>query len=169
MTDYYLIFVTQNDPSYAATEAQDWTQERDRQQTSYIKNDGQSLDGYKKAWEDLSAKLEAGKDEYIYSTDNKYLANEENVKDDVDLFSEGMELFKAGKIREAILAFEAEVKKDGSNSEAWRMLGKYSFYLSIFLYYFYICFNFLFISPFHTLRFNFLLYPGQDTNSQSLI
>lgn len=81
------------------------------------------MDGYKKAWEDLSAKLEAGKDEYIYSTDNKYLANEENIKDDIDLFSEGMELFKAGKIRKAILAFEAEVKKDGSNSEAWRMLG----------------------------------------------
>lgn len=91
------------------------------------------MDGYKKAWEDLSAKLEAGKDEYIYSTGNKYLANEENVKDDVDLFSEGMELFKAGKIREAILAFEAEVKKDGSNSEAWRMLGTYSFYLSFCL------------------------------------
>ena len=124
MTYYYLIFITQNDPSYAATEAQDWTQERDRQQTSYIKNDGQSVDGYKKAWEDLSAKLEAGTDEYTYTTDNKYLANEENVKDNADLFSEGMELFKAGKIREAILAFEAEVKKDGSNSEAWRMLGQ---------------------------------------------
>ena len=121
------------------------------------------MDGYKKAWEDLSAKLEAGKDEYIYSTGNKYLANEENVKDDVDLFSEGMELFKAGKIREAILAFEAEVKKDGSNSEAWRMLGTYSFYLSFFLSsffflsfstLFYFCFYFLFISLFHTLRFN---------------
>jgi hypothetical protein len=106
------------------------------------------LDGYKKAWEDLSAKLEAGKDEYIYSTDNKYLADEENVKDDVDLFSEGMELFKAGKIREAILAFEAEVKKDGSNSEAWRMLGTYSFNLSFCL------------SLYLIFRCNFLFYSG---------
>lgn len=82
------------------------------------------MEGYKKAWENLSAKLEAGKDEYIYSTDNKYLANQENIEDNVDLFSQGMEFFKAGKIREAILAFEAEVKKDGSNSEGWRMLGR---------------------------------------------
>ena len=129
------------------------------------------MDGYKKAWEDLSAKLEAGKDEYIYSNDNKYLANEENVKD-VDLFSEGMELFKAGKIREAILAFEAEVKKDGSNSEAWRMLGTHSIFLSFFLFsislsfvlfsifflslfiFFNVCFYFSRIPLFPTLRYN---------------
>lgn len=145
---------TQNNPSYEATDAQDWTQERDRQQTSYINNDGQSLEGYKKAWENLSAKLEAGKDEYIYSTDNKYLENQENVEDNKDLFSQGMEFFKAGKIREAILAFEAEVKKDGSNSEGWRMLGKHIssfFFLPSSLVFL------LFFIHFFTLLFDFQL------------
>jgi hypothetical protein len=133
------------------------------------------LDGYKKAWEDLSAKLEAGKDEYIYSTDNKYLANEENVKDDVDLFSEGMELFKAGKIREAILAFEAEVKKDGSNSEAWRMLGTYSFYLSFYFSFYLsllfsmsVCILYLFLF-FIVFDIKSYLYAAHHRSLQSLI
>lgn len=111
----------------------DWTAERDRQQkeygiqrtyTSEISNDGQSLEGYKKAWEDLSAKLEAGKDDYIFATTNPYVRTEsEHDGEIVDLFAQGMTLFKEGKIREAVLAFEGELQKDRSSSEAWRMLG----------------------------------------------
>lgn len=120
----------QNDPSYAATDAVDWSSERDRQQQAYqhstdtseIKQDGQSLEGYRKAWENLSAKLEAGKDDYLFQPNNKYLSDT-GKSDTPDLFSEGMRLFKEGKIREAVVAFEAEAQRDSSNSEAWRMLG----------------------------------------------
>ena len=116
-----------------STDAVDWTAERESQQekyglqrtyTSEISNDGQSLEGYKKAWENLSAKLEAGKDDYIFATANPYVqAVTENDAGATDLFSQGMALFNEGKIREAVLAFEGELQKDKSNSEAWRMLG----------------------------------------------
>lgn len=123
----------QNDPNYAATDAPDWSAERDRQQQVYehstdtteIRHDGQSLEGYRKAWENVSAKLEAGKDDYLFQPNNKYLSDSSNAKIQ-DLFSEGMRLFKEGKIREAVIAFEAEAQRDGTNSEAWRMLGAYS-------------------------------------------
>jgi peroxin-5 len=34
-----------------------------------------------------------------------------------------MASFEAGRIKEAILAFEAELQVNDENSEAWRMLG----------------------------------------------
>ena len=108
-----------------STDAVDWTAERERQQEKYgINNEGQSLEGYKKAWENLSAKLEAGKDDYIFATANPYVQTvTENDAGATDLFSQGMALFEEGKIREAVLAFEGELQKDKGNSESWRMLG----------------------------------------------
>ncbi|CAM9363071.1 unnamed protein product [Phaeothamnion confervicola] len=41
-----------------------------------------------------------------------------------DLFAEGIRLFEAGDIAEAVLCFEAELQRDPGNSEAWRMLGQ---------------------------------------------
>jgi hypothetical protein len=92
--------------------------------TTEIRHDGQSLEGYRKAWENLSAKLEGGKDDYLFQPNNKYLTDTSNGET-LDLFSEGMRLFKEGKIREAVTAFEAEAQRDGTNSEAWRMLGTF--------------------------------------------
>ena len=129
----------QNDPNYQSGDAVDWNAERERQQEAYgiqrtytteINNDGQSLEGYKKAWESLSNKLEAGKDEYVFLSENKYvrasqiLENNQNNEENIDLFGRGMELFQEGKIREAVLVFEANVQEDKENSEAWRMLGR---------------------------------------------
>jgi len=34
-----------------------------------------------------------------------------------------MALFEAGELRQAVLAFEAEVQRAPHNAEAWRMLG----------------------------------------------
>jgi len=38
-------------------------------------------------------------------------------------YERGLELFEAGKLAEAILAFEAAVGKDATHADAWRMLG----------------------------------------------
>ena len=118
-----------NNPAYSASDAVDWSSERNRQEEAYahhtdtseIKNDGQSLEGYRKAWESLSDKLEAGKDNYAFTPNNKYVTDSKDLPG--DLFEEGMKLFKEAKIREAVLAFEAEAQRDPGNSEAWRMLG----------------------------------------------
>ncbi len=53
---------------------------------------------------------------YTFLDENKYLKNE-------SAFEEGMKLFNDGRLLEAIMAFEAVVTEDPSNSEAWRMLG----------------------------------------------
>ena len=104
--------------------------ERERQQEQYglhrtytteINNDGQSLEGYQKAWENLSTKLEAPKNDYTFTPNNKYKNTE--VTERKDFFDEGMVLFGEGKIREAVLAFEADLQEDQTRSEAWRMLG----------------------------------------------
>ena len=45
--------------------------------------------------------------------------------DEIDLLSEGMRLFEAGDVREAILAFESHLQNvDPDSSDAWRMLGQ---------------------------------------------
>lgn len=58
------------------------------------------------------------------TTYNGYRMSEENtyVADD-NCFEKGMELFKRGDVREAILAFEAATKQDDTDANAWHMLG----------------------------------------------
>jgi tetratricopeptide (TPR) repeat protein len=58
---------------------------------------------------------------YQFSTATAAAA--ESVEAGDDAFARGMELFEAGRVREALLAFEQEVQRDRDNSEAWRMLG----------------------------------------------
>mmetsp|Transcript_12240 Transcript_12240/g.19777 ORF Transcript_12240/g.19777 Transcript_12240/m.19777 type:complete len:610 (-) Transcript_12240:40-1869(-) len=53
---------------------------------------------------------------YEMMSDNKF-TSEDNP------YERGLELFKAGEISDAILAFEAAVTKDTSHADAWRMLG----------------------------------------------
>eukprot|EP00823_Brevimastigomonas_motovehiculus_P008226 TRINITY_DN74_c4_g1_i1.p1 TRINITY_DN74_c4_g1~~TRINITY_DN74_c4_g1_i1.p1 ORF type:complete len:728 (+),score=194.19 TRINITY_DN74_c4_g1_i1:133-2316(+) len=54
---------------------------------------------------------------YGFAETNPYL----NSKDPM---AEGIKLLKEGKLKEAILAFEAEVQKNPENAEAWRYLGE---------------------------------------------
>lgn len=56
---------------------------------------------------------------YELQADNKY----KEIEDEDNLFALGMDLFKRGELKDAILAFQAVVDKDISNSEGWRMLG----------------------------------------------
>ncbi|GBG26205.1 Peroxisomal targeting signal 1 receptor [Hondaea fermentalgiana] len=67
------------------------------------------------AWSDTQTSNLADRP-YEMLGDNKF-ANEENP------YERGLELFKAGEIQDAILAFEAAVTKDTTHADAWRMLG----------------------------------------------
>jgi peroxin-5 len=51
------------------------------------------------------------------TADNPYASH-------ADPFSEGVALFEQGHLKEAILAFEAVVTNDPTESEGWRMLGQ---------------------------------------------
>lgn len=52
------------------------------------------------------------------------LAGDNQFAQDADAYERGLELFKAGQLGDAILAFEAAVAQDGTHADAWRMLGK---------------------------------------------
>jgi len=54
--------------------------------------------------------------EYQFAKENNFCSQE-------DPFSLGLQLFKEGKLKPAINAFEAAVQKDVDNAEAWRYLG----------------------------------------------
>merc|ERR1740123_856542 len=57
--------------------------------------------------------------------DPEYLFAEEELKEDLqDAFAEGIRLMKEGNLNEAVLAFEACVRKEPERSEAWRYLGQ---------------------------------------------
>lgn len=110
------------------------------QQDHLKEEDGPSLEGYQRAWDDLSTKLETGQantavDEYFFHEDNPYLQSseasgltEEGLE---DLFKDAMALYQQGKINQAIQAFEAVVQTRQNSSdyneqdsdESWRMLG----------------------------------------------
>jgi tetratricopeptide (TPR) repeat protein len=103
-----------------------------------LEADGPSLEGYQRAWDDLSTKLatgvvDASANEYVFSQDNAFLqeervASQESVE---DLFKDAMELYRQGKVNRAIQAFEAVVQTrqnsndldEQENDECWRMLG----------------------------------------------
>lgn len=51
------------------------------------------------------------------------LASENPFAKDDNPYERGLELFKAGQLANAILAFEAAVTQDGTHADAWRMLG----------------------------------------------
>ena len=118
----------------------DWREERQKQDEQlglqpdhtldYKLDDTISAEGYKNAWENVLANLESGKHVYVFQSNNRYLDklqdishNKNEYQTDRNVFEQGMELYQQGRIREAILAFEAEAQVDLENSEAWRMLG----------------------------------------------
>ena len=133
---------TADDPAYQSTSAVDWREERDRQHQAqgivadnaeellsdvlHSSTSSSSAAGYKQAWDNLSAKLEGlGKDSYQFVPENPYYDSNttSSPSQPGESFERGMELFRAGKVREAILAFEAEVQRDNEHSDGWRMLG----------------------------------------------
>lgn len=80
-------------------------------------------------WESYMNALDPEKNndpKYAFADNNPFLSQNDNkVADDVivDYFSEGKKLMKEGLLNEAILAFEACVKKEEYRSEGWRFLG----------------------------------------------
>eukprot|EP00975_Prorocentrum_lima_P049387 10331368-Prorocentrum_lima.AAC.1 len=40
-----------------------------------------------------------------------------------DPFAEGLKLFEAGELRQAVQAFEAAIRQDTGSARAWHMLG----------------------------------------------
>jgi peroxin-5 len=72
--------------------------------------------GLDQAWSETSVTANLADRPYELAAQNKFASAE-------DPFGRGMELFRAGNLPDAILAFEAAVSQDGSHAEAWRMLG----------------------------------------------
>lgn len=54
---------------------------------------------------------------YDFAAENKF------VEDDVNSFEKGVVYFEEGNIKDAILAFEAELQRDAEHDECWRYLG----------------------------------------------
>lgn len=71
------------------------------------------------AWQNIQYHLENKMREYNFRHANKF---EERPAEE-NLFEQGKELFRTGEVNEAILAFEAAVKRDNDIGEAWHMLG----------------------------------------------
>lgn len=112
---------------------------------------GPSQTGYDEAWEDLKSRLESGalggdaqtsSSDYQFSSGNDYFqamsndiiaaeqlsasTNSNHTEDIIDgMFEKAMDLYRAGKLRDAVLAFEAVVQHERGkeHDEAWRMLG----------------------------------------------
>ena len=58
---------------------------------------------------------------YQFNTENKFISPDTKAQ---ETFEEGVRLFKAGRINDAVLAFEAVVQLEEEHAEAWRMLGQ---------------------------------------------
>ncbi len=103
---------------------------------------GPSKVKYREEWKKLQERLEGldkneTQPEYIFQDSNPYAEGEFSLEgqaagQDVDLdedpseealFRKGVEMYEAGDIQEAILAFEAGVQKRPDNDECWRYLG----------------------------------------------
>ena len=71
------------------------------------------------AWQNIQYHLENKMREYNFRAGNRF----DEPGSDVDLFARGMELFRAGDVNEAVLVFEAAIKRDAQVGEAWHVLG----------------------------------------------
>ena len=58
---------------------------------------------------------------YRFTPENKFLSPDAKAQ---TAFDEGVRLFRAGLINDALLAFEAVVQLEDDHAEAWRMLGQ---------------------------------------------
>ena len=74
-----------------------------------------------RAWEEFQNAMEEKNHnnvsrEYQFHEDNPFLESD-------NPYQEGVALYGAGKLNEAILAFEAQLRKDPKDSNCWRLLG----------------------------------------------
>jgi peroxin-5 len=75
------------------------------------------------AWEASNANLESAwadataAPSYLFDQENPFLGA-------ADAFEQGLALFEQGKLKQAILAFEAVVQQDQTHADGWRMLGQ---------------------------------------------
>lgn len=70
----------------------------------------------------LDSQSSAGsRSRYQFNPENKFISPDTKVQ---ETFEEGVRLFKAGRINDAVLAFEAVVQLEEEHAEAWRMLGQ---------------------------------------------
>jgi tetratricopeptide (TPR) repeat protein len=84
------------------------------------------------AWQRTLDNLSKFEDNYSFREENPFMDQVEALYNDDSkdkdeafqkLYNEGMELYKEGKITEAILVFEAAVRIDTQTSDGWGMLG----------------------------------------------
>jgi peroxin-5 len=93
------------------------------QDSAALENAWGESDELLQAWEESNANLESAWAEatatpsYLFSGDNPFL-------DAADAFEQGLVLFEQGKLKQAILAFEAVVQQDHTHADGWRMLGQ---------------------------------------------
>mmetsp|Transcript_11836 Transcript_11836/g.15414 ORF Transcript_11836/g.15414 Transcript_11836/m.15414 type:complete len:594 (+) Transcript_11836:233-2014(+) len=77
---------------------------------------GEQNNMFNNAWGDAMNSTPVSQQPYEMQTDNPY-------KDNPDAFEIGMEHFKKGELKQAVLAFESVIEEDVTHAEAWRMLG----------------------------------------------
>jgi len=77
---------------------------------------GEQQHMFDNAWGQAVNSAPAAQQPYEMQDNNPY-------KDNADAFQIGMEHFKKGELKEAIMAFESVIEKDVTHAEAWRMLG----------------------------------------------
>ena len=78
--------------------------------------EGASKAGLELAWSNVLQTLQSPQHQYAFREENAYT-------EDSGSYERGLELFKEGRISEAIQAFEATVQRDPEHSEAWFQLG----------------------------------------------
>ncbi|XP_047320093.1 peroxisome biogenesis protein 5-like [Impatiens glandulifera] len=96
----------------------DWADEFGRQVGEGVLGDN---DGWVNSYDEFLNEQKASKEYsdrgvYVFSDMNPYVGHANPLK-------EGQDLFRKGLLSEAVLALEAEVLKNPSNSEGWRLLG----------------------------------------------
>merc|ERR1712228_162511 len=88
-------------------------------------NDPNSVDNMN--WDSYMQAIDPSKGsdpQYQLSDANHYLDEKQNDELEINFFEEGVRLMSSGNLNEAILAFEACIKKEPNRSEAWRYLGQ---------------------------------------------
>lgn len=102
-----------------------------KQSSTEVQDESQlpSKEGYERSWEELAAKLESDSlianrqtNQYVFRENNPHT----NETEDIDsLFEKAVEMYKQGKISDAIYAFEGILQNEQGkeHDESWRMLG----------------------------------------------
>lgn len=134
--DYSNQIVIRKETGTVLEEFNQFIQNEEAHQRQEFDESGPSIEGYHEAWEALKSRLETeetDKGEYAFLRQNNFLDPTKTATEDEidDLFGRGMELYRAGRVNEAIEVFEACVQYEQkglqsdveANTDSWRMLG----------------------------------------------